>query len=152
MIMLVAVTATSGAVSVSPDTAATLRADISPYLECDRRFNDARIKLEAEFAELYTSSPVGEENVKAHERNLERNEIESRDLIKKSALDCKLDESFAKFEAKIKSLNPKYSDRQLRKFAWNLFNSIREIDRSLHRYEAGQYVLPVAPPIKKSSR
>jgi hypothetical protein len=150
--MLAAVIATSGAVSSSPDMAAALRADISPYLECDRRFNDARIKLEIEFAELYSSSSVGEENVKAHERNLERNEFENRDLIEKSARECKLDENFMKFEAKIKSLNPKYSDQQLRNFAWGLFNTIREIDRSLHRYEAGQYGPPVAPPVKKSSR
>lgn len=151
---LAAFAASFGGVSASPDTAAVLRADILPYLECDRRFNGERIRLETEDAELYRAPwPVGIENVNARKQRREKLDTQSRELLRKSASECKMEANFAKFEARVKELNPKYSDRELRNFSWNLFATIREIDRDLHRYQVGQYNDdPVAPPIKKSSQ
>lgn len=152
MIDLIAIALAGTAAPTSPpgDTAASLRALILPYLQCDRRFDQRRVALERRRDELYREDRPTPEATARHAEQINQTAEELRQLQVQIAAECRPEESFERLRARIATWPSTYSEGQTESFAMRVFHQFGEFERQLADHRLGRFsgyvVIPAPPP------
>jgi hypothetical protein len=132
----------AAAPSRAVDPILTLRAEMMPYLKCDRTFDVRRVAMEKRIDGLYSrfsSRPSTTDEAKERDDQLITGRHALERIEQQIATECGRKENFERLAARIASWPNKYTPDQNISFTTRVFFDLADFERRLADHRLGRY-------------